>query len=338
MSALSLVKDTRNPELVKIINKGGYNLSQLEKDFRVSIYRLKKDYGAKSTRRGRPKKAAIVIPEAPKPTAPEAPKSSPNPVDKPLIEFANAGVIALAGLALGGVGLSLNIQYWYAFGGMTFGVLGAAIDCWTIFLPANLNWRRLSHIPYCALWLLCFGLSSIAALGFAANNIGDSLQGRETIAQHRKELNSELAGLQTERLNINENRDPQVLEERIQIERGRVPTARLISSKDCTDVTSSGPVCAELNQLRASKRTAERRIELDGRLRKLSEEIAALPAIAAKDPGAEHISKITAGWVGADWIENFRVLGFAFMPSLAGFLLAFARTLLPNASKSAFPE
>jgi len=91
-------------------------------------------------------------------------------------QIARKSVLWIIGLALGGVGMWWNVQYWYAFGGIAFGILGGAIDGVTVFLPLNLRWR-LSHSPLYALWLLCAVLSAVAELGSSANRIGDSLQG-----------------------------------------------------------------------------------------------------------------------------------------------------------------
>ena len=333
---LKLVKDERNQEVLKLINSGNYpTIGELEKQSGISAYYLKKDYGAKAVRDRNPEKPK---PEPKRPGRPPkmesqdprtAPTSSRPAAAKPspVLVFANAAIITGSGLALGGVGMSFNIQYWCTFGGTAFGVAGGAIDAVTIFLPANLQ-LRWGHIPFFALWLVCTGLSTIAAMGFSATNIGDSLQGRESVLQHRNAMTAQLASAQSERARIKDDRDPQSLEYQIQMARGRVAPKNLASSKDCTDVTVSGNACLELNQLRDAREAANRRIYLDAEIRTFSGQIAELPPVAGKDPGAEHISTLTAGIVRPEEVDNFRVVGFALMPSLAGFLLAFARTLL----------
>jgi hypothetical protein len=228
--------------------------------------------------------------------------------------------IILAGLALGGVGMYFNVQYWYTFGGISFGVLGGAIDLATIFLPASLAWRW-CHIPYFALWLLCCGLSNVAAMGFSAANIGDSLQGRGVALQRRTDLETELATAKIERWKITENRDPTVIEQQIQVAQAYVPRNEWNRSIQCTSVTISIS-CLDVVRLREAKANAVRRGDLDTKIHDLSERISALPPVASKDPGADHIAKLTLGLFSTSDVENFRVVGFAFMPSFAGFLLA----------------
>lgn len=258
------------------------------------------------------------------------------------IQAVNAWFIWLTALVLGAVGLFFNVQYWYAYGvrafgvfgdavnygGIAFGILGGGIDCVTVLLPANLSWCW-RHVPLFAVWSLCAVLSWMAAVGFSASNFGDSLQARGTVVEHRKALNDELASVRAERAKITEDRDPQVLEERIQIERGKVGKPVLERSNNCKDITlpASAAACAAVSELRGAKRMAELRIELDDRLHRLTEEVANLPSISAMDPGAATISRLSFGRVEAGLIENIRVFGFALVPSLAGFLLAFARTL-----------
>jgi hypothetical protein len=330
-------KPELQPEIIALLSNRAQSFAELAKQAGyTSVYLFKKDYKdhiksdemVKGVRKRKPK----TIQEDAKP-------ATPPPEAKPTgwVVYLIAAMIGAVGLVLGAAGLALNYQFARSLGqspmaSHLLGILGVAIDAATIFLPSAglimLERRRYGQSFGCAvIWFLCLGLSLIAGMSFAANNIGDSLQSREAIAQHRKALNSELAAVQSERGRIKEDRDSQVLEQSIQIERSKVPLERLKSSKDCTDVTTSGQFCNELNQLRASKRTAERRIELDERQRKLTADIAALPPVAVKDPGADHISLVTGGMVQPDEVENFRVIGFAFMPSLAGFLLAFARTL-----------
>lgn len=275
----------------------------------------------------------------PTPRAPKAPESSPPPLLS-AVESRIAQRIYTIGmqgvsLTLGIVGIALNWQFAKSLGqtplsAQLLGVLGVAIDTAAVFLMpmAAILWDQRRYGQFVlsvVVWLLCAGLSLMAGMSFMAANIGDSLQGREIVTQHRKALNSELSVAQGERGKITEDRDPQVLEEMVQIARGEVPLLNLKKSNDCTDVTTSGTVCVKLNQARSAKRIAERRIELDGRLRSLNEQIASLPPIAVKDPGADYVSKMTAGIIDPDSIEGFRVIGFAAMPSLAGLLLMFAR-------------
>lgn len=248
-------------------------------------------------------------------------------------------LFAVGGLVLGGVGIRLNWQFAASLGqtpeaAILMSSLGVVIDAAAILLPAVffvlIEKRFIGQAVLSGgMWALCFVLSLHAGFSFSAVNIGDALQAREAIAQRRQSLALELSTVQAERVKIVEERDPVTLEERIQLARGRTGSFVLKSSSDCRDITlpTSAQACSEVNELRAAKRTAERRIELDNRSRILSEQIAALPPIAVKDPGSEGMSRLTAGLIEPGKWESFRIIGYAVMPSLGGFLLAFARAL-----------
>lgn len=245
--------------------------------------------------------------------------------------------IAAIALILAGVGLALNWQFIGSLGqtvlsGYLLGVVGIAIDMTAVFLPARvaLLWEQKSRAKSAiagVVWVICFAISVVSGLSFAATNIGDSLQGRESVVRHRQALLSELATAQQERAVIVESRDPQAIEDLIQLERGRIGSVILSRSKECTDITLLGSTnaCTPLKDLRGAKRQAERRIELDSRMRQISGEISSLPSIGLKSPGAQSLSGLLGGLVSAESIETHWVVGIAIMPSLAGLLLLFAR-------------
>lgn len=281
--------------------------------------------------RGRP-----PIERPPKETA--APLLPTKPQSR-LLQCALGLMFAVAGLVLGALGIILNWQFAGSLGqtpvaSLLLATLGVVIDAAAILLPAAffiLLEKRFYGQAFLSvgMWALCFVLSLIAGMSFSSVNIGDSLQAREAITQRRQSLVLDLSSVQAERVKIVEERDPVIIEERIQLARGRTGSFVLKSSSDCRDITlpTSAQACSEVNELRASKRMAERRIELDNRSRVLSEQIAALPPIAVKDPGAEGMSRMTSGIIDPSTWENFRIVGYAIMPSLGGFLLAFARAL-----------
>jgi hypothetical protein len=128
-----------------------------------------------------------------------------------------------------------------------------------------------------------------------------------------------------ERWKITEDRNPAAIEQQIQIAQAYVPQPDWRRSNHCESVTTSVS-CLDLVRLREAKANATLRIELDKKIHDLSEKMDDLPAIASKDAAADHIAWITWDYVKPSAVENIRVIGFAFMPSLAGFLLAFART------------
>lgn len=347
MSALSLVpspaQDKRNPEVLRIISEGNYTLSSLEKQFGISIYLLKKEYGAESHGRGRPKQPKPFV-EPKRRGRPPKEKMDPaivRPAPKrpaisimPRLIGVGCGLIALA---FGAGNAIMNYRFGASFGqdelsSMILGGLGLAIDGGSLLLlPAAGALGEQRRRGLCLLaflsWVPFVGLSTVAAMGFSASNIGDNLQGRETIVKRRSDLETELSSAKTERLKITEIRDPASLEQQIQIAQTSVPRVEWTRSSECRSVTISVS-CLDLVRLRESKATALRRVDLDGHIHDLSEKVAALPAVASKDPGADHIAKLSFGLIAPDQVENFRVIGFACMPSSSGLLLAFARTLL----------
>lgn len=333
-SKLKLVKppldDERRKQLIIDINAG------------TSTKELEDEYGlTRQQVRTLQAKHKITLPSRAKLTPvsnPQAPKPPPAPVKPPFIQIALATVIILISLTLGGVGLVLNWQFAVTLGqtplsSNLLGMLGASIDLVTIFIMAvaSLLWdqkRWGQFILAIGIGLLCFALSTIAAMSFAASNVGDSLQGREAVANHRNALIDQLNRSKSDRMRITEYRDPQAIEQQIQIEQGKVPASNWRTSDHCTNVTWSGRECLMLNQERAAKGFADQRIKLDAKISEFSTRIAELPPVAVKDPGASQISRLTYGYAGTEEVESFRLIGFAFMPSLAGFMLAFARTLL----------
>ena len=241
-----------------------------------------------------------------------------------------AATLTLVAAALALTGVAWSSQYFSSFGGsFVMGVLGAAFDCLAVLIPmlAALLWdqgRKWTAALACMVWLVCSAFSIISAMSFAAVSMGDKLQMRDSVALHRQALNGEAASVQAEMGRIGNVEDPRVIEEKIQVVRGRIPVKNLVSSGDCTDVTASGPFCAELNQLRGAKRASERRIELDTRLSRLNEEIAGLPSVSERNPVAAVISRLSYGWIGADAIETFWIVGLGCISSLAGMILMFA--------------
>ena len=98
-----------------------------------------------------------------------------------------------------------------------------------------------------------------AASGFAASNIGDTVQSRSNVASERDSLTEKLGHLRQDRNAIAEARAPSAIEALIQREQPRVPAANWKSSAGCSNVTLSAKVCDAINALRQAKADAERR-------------------------------------------------------------------------------
>jgi hypothetical protein len=236
-------------------------------------------------------------------------------------------LIVIPALAMGGVGMWWNFQYWYAFGGGAFGILGGSIDSVTVFLPVKLR-RRWSHIPLFLLWLLCAGLSGIAELGSTANRIDDGLQERGSIPKQREALVEQQKHAEATRKGITELGDVNILENHMNLALGMIPMKNRKSSNDCNAPTPnfSAEICQDYNARKDRYIAARSRDDLDAKIASLAKQIAALPPIASEDPSADHMSRLTLGRIEPGMVQTFRVIGFAAMPILAGVLMAFART------------
>jgi hypothetical protein len=277
-----------------------------------------------------------LAPPAVKP--PAAAPAPPRPIPSGILQTLIGGGCALIGVALGLCNAIMNCQFGASFGHdwwscLVLGGVGLAIDGGALlFLPAAGALAEQRRYVLCLAaflsWLPFVALSTGAAIGFASSNIGDSLQARDSVIQHRRALDTELSRAQAERGKITEDRDPQIIEQQIQIEQGKVPLANWKSSNNCTSVTLSGPFCMALNQERAAKSSAEQRIKLDAKISELSTKIAELPPISAKDPAAEQIAQMAFGLVTTEQVRSYLVRCLAIIPGFASILLAIARALL----------
>lgn len=300
---------------------------------------------------GETPKAAVKPPAQPKPkpvTVAPTIVNPPEPVPvKPKPSRASHRLIGascgLGGLALGAGGMVMNWCFAYSFGHDVFsstvlGLIGVAIDWIALWLlpaaGALGEQRRIRWLPApmsvlaCVAWLPFVTLSTVAAMGFAGSNIGDSVQAKGDVIQHKERLGAELAAARIKRWQIVENGNPLVLEQQIQIAQGKVPAKNWKDSDHCTNVSASGPFCEELNGLRKAKAMAEGRDQLDKDIHDLTEKISKMPSIAAADPAADQISQMTFGYVTAEQVENYRVRGLAIVPGFASILLTFTRALL----------
>jgi hypothetical protein len=116
--------------------------------------------------------------------------------------------IFLAGTALilAGVGLLTNAQFAASLGqtpvaSSLLAALGLAIDALALILPctATVLWRgrhRLASVGAWAVWAGAVTVTLIAAAGFAAGNIGDSVMARGAKIAERAELSSRIATLE----------------------------------------------------------------------------------------------------------------------------------------------
>jgi hypothetical protein len=254
-------------------------------------------------------------------------------------------VLGLSAIGLAVVGLTVNTRFAASFGqtaeaALLLAAIGLTIDLLAIVLPsaAAQLWRDHSIVSASAawaIWLIALGMTLLAAIGFAATNIGDGVAGRSRLAAEASALTADVARLRTERSGIAEGRSVATLEAEIQRAQ---PAAAAVwkQTAGCSDVTltSSGAACAEVLKLRQALGAAQRRDALDAALRDVEVRLAPLPAIVTADPQATMAADILA-WISAGRlsltphdIHRLRITGLTIIPALAGIIFLFATTLL----------
>ena len=218
-------------------------------------------------------------------------------------------VLGLAAIALAVVGLTVNTRFAASLGqtaeaAVLLAAIGLTIDLLAIVLPsaAAQLWRDrniTSAAAAWAIWLIALGMALLAAIGFAATNIGDGVAGRSRLAAEARALTDDVARLRAERGGIAEGRSAATIEAEIQ--RAQPAAAAVWKQTDaCTNVTlaTSGAACAEVLKLRQALGAAQRRDTLDAELRAAEARLAPLPAIATGDPQAAMAADILA-WLSA---------------------------------------
>jgi hypothetical protein len=254
-------------------------------------------------------------------------------------------VLGFVAIGLAVVGLTVNTRFAASFGqtaeaAMLLAAIGLTIDLLAIALPsaAAQFWRDRDIIAAAAawaIWLIALGMTLLAAIGFAATNIGDGVAGRGRLAAEASALTADVTRLRTERGGIAEQRSVATIEAEIQRAQ---PAAAAVwkQTAGCSDVTlaASGAACAEVLRLRQALGAAQRRDTLEAELRAAEAKLAPLPAIVTADPQATMAADLLA-WISAGRlsltphdIHRLRVTGLTVIPALAGIIFLFATTLL----------
>ncbi len=258
-------------------------------------------------------------------------------------------VLGLFAIGLAVVGLTVNTRFAASFGqtaeaALLLAAIGLTIDLLAIALPsaAAQFWRDhniMAASAAWAIWLIALGMTLLAAIGFAATNIGDGVAGRGRLAAEASALTADVTRLRTERGGIAEQRSVATLEAEIQRAQ---PAAAAVwkQTAGCSDVTlaASGAACAEVLKLRQALGAAQRRDALDAELRAAEAKLAPMPAIVTADPQATMAADILA-WISAGRvsltphdIHRLRVTGLTVIPALAGIIFLFATTLMRRAA------
>jgi hypothetical protein len=254
-------------------------------------------------------------------------------------------VLGLVAIGLTVVGLTVNTRFAASFGqtaeaAVLLAAVGLTIDCLAIVLPsaAAQLWRdrhAMSAAAAWAIWLIALSMTLLAAIGFAATNIGDGVAGRSKVAAEASALVADIDRLRGERAAITETRAISTIEAEVQRAQ---PAAAAVwkQTAGCSNVTmaASGSACAEVLKLRQALGVAQRRDALDAELRSAETRLAPLPAITTGDPQATMAADLVA-WISLGHvsltphdIHRMRITGLTIIPALAGIIFMFATTLL----------
>jgi hypothetical protein len=230
----------------------------------------------------------------------------PQPV---LREGSHIAGVLLAGTALilAGVGLLTNAQFAASLGqtpvsSTLLAALGFAIDGLALILPcvAGVLWRGrhcLASVSAWAVWAGAVTVTLIAAAGFAAGNIGDSVTARGAKIAERAELTARIETLQERH-------------------KEAITAAERARAAECVKV---GPVCRQRETALAAVLANP---ETD--LKTAMTALAALPPVVAGDPAGEMIAAWSNGAVSATAVHRIRIAGLTVMPATPGLLLSFA--------------
>jgi len=244
--------------------------------------------------------------------------------------------ITLGGTAivLAAVAVTVNARYAASFGqsrdaAMMLAAIGVCIDILATVLPsaAGQLWHA-RHVVGAATawgaWGIVVSMTLLAAAGWSASNIGDTVTARTLSADRASGLIERLHRLRSDRGAISEQRSVVAIEALIQAEQGRVDHDAWRATKGCSDVTilDSAKACAALLRARAARGEASRRDELDNAIDGAEKELGGLPAVSHGDPGAALVADVLP--LSVHQVERLRLIGLTLMPSLAGLLMGLA--------------
>ena len=155
-------------------------------------------------------------------------------------------VLGFVAIGLAVVGLTVNTRFAASFGqtaeaAMLLAAIGLTIDLLAIALPSTgaQLWRDhhfMAAAAAWAIWLIALGMTLLAAIGFAATNIGDGVAGRGRLATEASALTADVTRLRSERAAIAEPRSVATIEAEIQRAQ---PAAAAVwkQTTGCSDVT-----------------------------------------------------------------------------------------------------
>jgi hypothetical protein len=234
-----------------------------------------------------------------------------------LADVAEAAVRVGASLVLAAVGVWLlrdGVMIAFAFAkslapdpavAEMLGELGVAIEILSATLPAvgGIFWDRGDRWlagRVAVLWAPCLLFSIVAAVSYTSVNVGDGLKARGAVAQYSTELDEQLARAKDDLAHLDK------------CWKAEGPRRR---------------ECLWVLQLPSSKALSTSRAANADQVAKLADRVAALPHVAAADPGADNFSRAVQGIIKPEWIGIFRVLWLGIVTAFPGLLFNFARQL-----------
>lgn len=184
--------------------------------------------------------------------------------------------------------------------GQVLGAASAAADVLKALLPFFIAWswaaRRIVAAASGTLAFMFFaGFSLLSAIGFAADNRGTLVDGRERISDEYNRVQSSLGDAEARLSALPAHRPASVVDEAIGAQR---QNRRWNATKDCTNATEgeSRVFCADYFRMRAELAAAQEFDRLSGQIATLQAESAKLRADGAgqdSDPQTSLLSSIT---------------------------------------------
>lgn len=180
------------------------------------------------------------------------------------------------------------------------GAASAAADVLKALLPFFIAWswaggRMVAAASGTLAFLFFAGFSLLSAIGFAADNRGTLVEGREGISQEYSRVQRALGEAEAQRSALPDHRPAAVVTEEMG---AHSQNRRWQSTKECTNATEaeSRAFCAEYFRLRAELAVAQEAERLSGQIDSLQAESARLRERGAgqdSDPQTSLLSRIT---------------------------------------------
>jgi hypothetical protein len=253
-----------------------------------------------------------------------------------------AAVLFIIALGLGGIGLVVNARFAASFGqsdeaATILAMIGLCVDGLSMILPVVscqlwARGARMAAVLAWCIWPFVVCVSILAALGFAATNITDTLGARAKAISEAAGVRTNVDRLRTERAIISETRSVNELETEVERDRALVKREVWVATRACHDVTvrESAVACATVMATRQALSTAAHRDDIEAKLRVAESAANSAPSISSADPQAEMAAEILDWITGSRLkmrprdIARLRAIVLALAPSFSGLVLMLA--------------